>query len=119
MDQPNWNKPAMACLTSRIPYGTPVTAETLDRIERAESVLRGLGLEQFRVRHHDSVARIEVPRALFPRLLEGDLADRIVEGVKGAGYLYVTLDLQGFRSGSMNEALRTVSHEGPKDTKTQ
>ncbi|HEU4753691.1 MAG TPA: TIGR00268 family protein, partial [Armatimonadota bacterium] len=85
--------------------GTPVTGETLAKIEAAENVLRELGLEQFRVRHHDTVARIEVPRAAFPRLLEGDLADRIVAGVKKAGYLYVTLDLQGFRSGSMNEML--------------
>lgn len=106
MGLPNWNKPAMACLSSRIPYGTPVTAETLARIEAAEEVLRGEGLEQFRVRHHDSVARIEVPRALFARLLADEaLLDRVVTGVKAAGYLYVTLDLQGFRSGSMNEAL--------------
>ena len=106
MGLPNWSKPAMACLSSRIPYGTRVTAEVLARIEAAEDVLRGLGLRQFRVRHHDTVARIEVPRETFPALLEGDLADRIVEGVKKAGYLYVTLDLQGFRSGSMNEMLR-------------
>jgi len=108
MGLPNWNKPAMACLSSRIPYGTQVTAETLARIEAAEDVLRALGLEQFRVRHHDTVARIEVPRAEFARLLEGDLLDRIVAGVKNAGYLYVTLDLQGFRSGSMNEMLTRV-----------
>ena len=106
MGLPNWSKPAMACLSSRIPYGTPVTAETLAKIEAAENVLRGEGLEQFRVRHHDTVARIEVPRSEFARLLEGDLADRLVAGVKTAGYLYVTLDLQGFRSGSMNEPLK-------------
>jgi pyridinium-3,5-biscarboxylic acid mononucleotide sulfurtransferase len=105
LDLPNWNKPAMACLSSRIPYGTPVTAETLARIEAAENVLRAEGLEQFRVRHHEDVARIEIPRADFARLLAGDAADRIIEGVKRAGYRYVTLDLQGFRSGSMNEAL--------------
>lgn len=106
MDLPNWNKQAMACLSSRIPYGTAVTAEVLAKIEAAEDVLRAAGLEQFRVRHHDTVARIEVPRAAFPLLLEADLLDRIVAGIKSAGYLYVTLDLQGFRSGSMNEALR-------------
>ncbi|MCC2670130.1 MAG: PP-loop domain protein [Armatimonadetes bacterium] len=106
MGLPNWNKPAMACLSSRVPYGTPVTAETLARIEAAENVLRAEGLEQFRVRHHDTVARIEVPRAEFARLLEGDTSDRIVAGIKAAGYLYVTLDLQGFRSGSMNELLK-------------
>jgi pyridinium-3,5-biscarboxylic acid mononucleotide sulfurtransferase len=106
MGLPNWNKPAMACLSSRIPYGTPVTAETLARIEAAENVLRAAGFEQFRVRHHDQVARIELPCADFARLLAEDLLDRVVEGVKAAGYLYVTLDLQGFRSGSMNEMLK-------------
>ena len=106
MGLPNWNKPAMACLSSRIPYGTEVSAEVLSRIEAAEEVLRAAGLEQFRVRHHDTVARIEVPRAVFARLLEDELLDRIVAGIKEAGYLYVTLDLQGFRSGSMNEMLR-------------
>jgi pyridinium-3,5-biscarboxylic acid mononucleotide sulfurtransferase len=106
MGLPNWNKPAMACLSSRIPYGTTVTAEVLAKIEAAENVLRAAGLQQFRVRHHDTVARIEVPRSDFERLLTGDLLDRIVEGVKAAGYLYVTLDLQGFRSGSMNATLR-------------
>lgn len=107
MGLPNWSKPAMACLSSRIPYGTTVTAEVLAKIEAAENVLRGLGLEQFRVRHHDTVARIEVPREAFATLLAPDLLDRVVAGVKGAGYLYVTLDLQGFRSGSMNELLKT------------
>lgn len=105
MQLPNWNKPAMACLSSRIPYGTPVTAETLAKIEAAEDVLRAEGLEQFRVRHHETVARIEVPRSAFGKLLEEGAADRIVAGIKKAGYLYVTLDLQGFRSGSMNELL--------------
>ncbi|HTE19223.1 MAG TPA: ATP-dependent sacrificial sulfur transferase LarE, partial [Armatimonadota bacterium] len=105
MGLPNWNKPAMACLSSRIPYGTPVTPETLAKIEAAETVLREAGLEQFRVRHHDTVARIEIPRAAFSTLLAEGVADRVVEGIKAAGYLYVTLDLQGFRSGSMNEML--------------
>jgi len=105
MGLPNWNKPAMACLSSRIPYGTPVTAETLARIEAAENVLRAEGLEQFRVRHHDTVARIEIPRTAFAKLLEAGAADRIVAGIKKAGYQYVALDLQGFRSGSMNEML--------------
>ncbi len=103
---PNWNKPAAACLSSRIPYGTAVTAETLARIEAAEAVLRAEGLRQLRVRHHDTVARIEVPRGEWPALLAADTLDRIVAGIKATGYLYVTLDLQGFRSGSMNEALK-------------
>lgn len=103
---PNWDKPAMACLSSRIPYGTPVTAATLARIEAAESALREAGFRQFRVRHHDTVARVELPREEWPHLLEPEVLDTIVARVKQAGYLYVTLDLQGFRSGSMNEALR-------------
>jgi uncharacterized protein len=106
MGLPNWDKPAAACLSSRIPYGTAVTAATLARIEAAEAVLRKEGLRQYRVRHHDTVARIEVPREEWPLLLAGDTPDRIIQGVKQTGYLYVTLDLQGFRSGSMNEALR-------------
>jgi uncharacterized protein len=105
MGLPNWDKPAMACLSSRIPYGTPVTPETLARIEAAEMVLRELGLGQFRVRHHDTVARIEIPRVDWPALMAGDALDRAVAGIKAVGYRYVTLDLQGFRSGSMNEGL--------------
>jgi uncharacterized protein len=106
MGLPNWDKPAMACLSSRIPYGTAVTAEILERVERAEEALRRAGLQQFRVRHHDAVARVELPRSEWPRLLEGGTLDVVVSGIKAAGYLYVTLDLQGFRSGSMNEALK-------------
>jgi uncharacterized protein len=102
---PNWNKPAAACLSSRIPYGTPVTAATLARIEAAEAILRAEGLRQFRVRHHDSVARIEIPRAEWPLLLAEGVVDRVIQAIKAAGYQYVTLDLQGFRSGSMNEML--------------
>jgi len=102
---PNWNKPAMACLSSRIPYGTTVTAATLQRIEAAEEALRAAGFTQFRVRHHDQVARIELPREEWARLLGGDSLEGVVAAVTKAGYLYVTLDLQGFRSGSMNEAL--------------
>jgi pyridinium-3,5-biscarboxylic acid mononucleotide sulfurtransferase len=101
----NWNKPAAACLSSRIPYGTPVTAETLARIEAAEAVLRAEGLRQYRVRHHDTVARIELPREEWPALLADGVLERLIRAIKATGYLYVTLDLQGFRSGSMNEAL--------------
>jgi uncharacterized protein len=103
---PNWNKPAAACLSSRIPYGTPVTSETLARIEKAESILRAEGLRQYRVRHHDTVARVELPRDEWPVLLADGVLDRVIAGIKAAGYLYVTLDLQGFRSGSMNDLLR-------------
>lgn len=110
MGLPNWNKPAMACLSSRIPYGTEVSAELLARIEAAEAAVRRFGFAQFRVRHHDSVARLELPREEFPRLLalseEGTSLDDLVAAVRAAGYTYVALDLQGFRSGSMNELLR-------------
>jgi len=108
MGLPNWNKPAMACLASRLPYGTAVTGEMLARIEAAEDVLRDLGFEQFRVRHHDRVARVELPRAEWPRLLAPEVLDQVVAGIKAAGYLYVTLDLQGFRSGSMNDLLKVL-----------
>ncbi len=106
MGLPNWDKPAMACLSSRIPYGTPVTAETLARIETAENVLRSAGFQQFRVRHHDTVARIELPRQDFARLLDDGAFEAVVSGIKSAGYTYVTLDLEGFRSGSMNALLK-------------
>ncbi|HEX6800504.1 MAG TPA: ATP-dependent sacrificial sulfur transferase LarE [Ktedonobacterales bacterium] len=102
---PVWDKPAEACYSSRIPYGTPVTAEALARIGRAERALRRLGLRQVRVRHHDTVARIEIDPAEFPRLLEPELRERIVAAVREAGYRFVALDLQGYRTGSLNEAL--------------
>ena len=102
---PVWDKPAEACYSSRIPFGTPVTAEALAQIGRAERALRRLGLRQVRVRHHDSVARIEIDPAEFPRLLEPELREQIVAAVREAGYRYVALDLQGYRTGSLNEAL--------------
>lgn len=100
---PTWDKPAMACLSSRIPYGTQVTVEALERVGAAEALLRSLGLRQLRVRHHDDVARIEVEPADMAALVEQ--RQRIVDGMKALGYKYVTLDLAGFRSGSMNEVL--------------
>ncbi|MEX2159597.1 MAG: ATP-dependent sacrificial sulfur transferase LarE [Dehalococcoidia bacterium] len=100
---PTWDKPAMACLSSRIPYGTAVTVEALERVGGAEALLRSLGLRQLRVRHHDDVARIEVEPADMAALVEQ--RERVVEGLKALGYKYVTLDLAGFRSGSMNEVL--------------
>ena len=102
---PVWDKPAMACYSSRIPYGTAVTVEALRQIGRAERALRGLGLRQVRVRHHDRIARIEIAPADFPRLLDDELRTQIVAVVRAAGYLYVTLDLAGYRTGSLNEAL--------------
>ena len=100
---PTWDKPAMACLSSRIPYGTPVTVEALDQIGAAEAFLRGLGIRQLRVRHHGEVARIEVEPADIAAVVEH--RERIVRRLKNLGYQYVTIDLAGFRSGSMNETL--------------
>jgi len=98
-----WDKPAMACLASRIPYGQGVSSEKLARIEHAEYVLKDLGFVQCRVRDHDTIARIEVPADDIPRAAE--LRETIVGKIKALGYAYVTLDLQGFRSGSMNETI--------------
>jgi len=105
MDLPTWDKPAQACLSSRIPYGTPVSVEALTRIAKAEEFLRDLGIGQLRVRHHGSVARIEVTPADFPALLDEEVRESIGQRFRSIGYAYVTLDLEGFRSGSMNEVL--------------
>ena len=104
---PTWDKPAMACLASRIPYGTSVTVGALDQIGAAEAFLRGIGLRQLRVRHHNDVARIEVEPEHLALVLEH--RERIVRRFKNLGYKYVTLDLAGFRSGSMNEGLSLAS----------
>lgn len=92
---PVWDKPAMACLSSRVPHGTSISVEVLAQIERAEDVLVALGFRQFRVRHHDTVARIELPVESLARAVE--LHDAIVAGIRGVGYTHVTLDLAGFR----------------------
>jgi uncharacterized protein len=106
---PTWDKPAMACLSSRIPYGTPVTIEALDQIEAAEMFLRSLGLRQLRVRHHGNVARIELDESGMTVLMSGGRRSAVVERFKQLGFLYVTLDLSGFRSGSMNDVLKQPS----------
>jgi len=103
---PTWDKPAMACLSSRIPYGTPVTVEALGRIGEAEAYLRSLGLRQLRVRHHGDVARIETDEAGLELLIARRA--EVVERLQALGYLYVTLDLAGFHSGSLNAALKLV-----------
>ncbi len=100
-----WDKPALACYSSRIPYGTPVTIEALTQIGRAERALRRLGFRQVRVRHHDTVARIELDPAELSRMLDPEVRERAVADVRAAGYAYVTLDLRGYRTGSLNEAL--------------
>lgn len=104
---PTWDKPAMACLSSRIPYGTPVTVGALDQVGAAEAFLRALGFRQLRVRHHNDVARIEVEPEELARVVE--MRERIVTRFNNLGYKYVALDLAGFRSGSMNEGLAAAS----------
>ncbi len=99
MGLPTWEKPAMACLASRIPHGIPVTIERLGQVEKAEVVLRALGFRQVRVRHHETIARIELPPEERARLLDPALAADVVERVKAAGYQYVVLDLEGYRPG--------------------
>jgi uncharacterized protein len=102
----SWNEPASACLSSRIPYGSEVTDEKLRQIERAEDTVRALGFRVFRVRHHDRLARLEIARDEMARALDPLVNERLVAGVKAAGYQFVSLDLQGYRLGSLNEALR-------------
>lgn len=102
---PTWDKPAMACLASRVPYGTAISVEMLDQIGAAESFLRSLGLRQLRVRHHGEIARIEVDQDGMELLMRDGNRGRVVERLRSLGYLHVTLDLAGFRSGSMNEDL--------------
>jgi uncharacterized protein len=102
---PTWDKPAMACLASRVPYGTAISIEMLDRIGAAEAFLRSLGVRQLRVRHHGEIARIEVDRDGIDLLMRDGNRERAVERLRSLGYLYVTVDLAGFRSGSMNEGL--------------
>ena len=106
-----WDKPASACLASRIEYGRPVTREALQAVERAEEALRQLGFHQFRVRHHGEIARIEIAREEMLAVLSDGVASRIVTEVKQAGFRFVALDLEGYRSGSMN-ALLPVSDVG-------
>lgn len=96
---PTWEKPAMACLASRIPHGIPVTIERLGQVEAAEAALRGLGFRQVRVRHHETIARIELPPEERARLLDPALAAEVIRQVKAAGYQYVVVDLEGYRPG--------------------
>jgi uncharacterized protein len=103
---PTWDKPSFACLSSRFPYGTAITRENLTKVDRAETFLRNHGFRAFRVRFHDaSTARIEVSPPDFDRLLDNELRAAIVDTMKDLGFTYVTLDLQGYRTGSMNEVL--------------
>jgi len=101
-----WDKPSSACLSSRIEYGRPVTPEALQAVERGEDALRALGFRQFRVRHHGEIVRIEIAREELPRALTPDMARELTAIFKNLGFTFVTLDLEGFRSGSMNQLLK-------------
>lgn len=103
---PTWDKPSFACLSSRFPYGEEINEEKLQRVDQAEAFLRGQGFRQVRVRHHGSIARIEVESEELKRFFELEFIRNTVSRLKELGFTYVTLDLQGFRSGSMNEVLR-------------
>src|SRR5256885_10441732 len=105
---PTWDRPASACLASRIPYGTEVTPERLALIERGEAALRELGFRQFRVRIHDNLARVEISQEEMPRALAPEMAAAIASRLKAAGFTYVALDLEGYRQGSLNETLSPV-----------
>ncbi|MBI5441357.1 MAG: ATP-dependent sacrificial sulfur transferase LarE [Deltaproteobacteria bacterium] len=104
MGLPTWEKPSFACLSSRFPYGVPITREKLTKVGTAEEALRELGLRVLRVRHHGDVARLELGPAEFARVM-GDLREEVVKRVRAAGYAYVAVDLQGYRTGAMNEVL--------------
>jgi uncharacterized protein len=102
---PTWDKPATPCLSSRIPYGQKITSEGLGKVYQAEQYIRQFGIKELRVRNHAEVARIEIHPDEFPVVLQDDVRERIVDHLKSLGFRYVTLDLQGFRSGSGNEAI--------------
>lgn len=106
---PIWDRPASACLSSRIPYGMPVTIEKLSVIERGEARLRALGFQQMRVRHHGEIVRIEIAPDEMPRALDVEMAQRIAAAFKDLGFKFVTLDLEGYRTGALNELLPAAS----------
>jgi uncharacterized protein len=99
---PTWDRPASACLSSRIPHGTPVTPESLAMVEQGEEALRRLGFQQFRVRHHGAIARIEIAPAELPKALSPEMLRAMADALKAAGFQFVTLDLEGYRQGSLN-----------------
>ena len=103
---PTWDKPAQPCLSSRIPFGTLVSVEALVRIGQAEELLKNMGFQGCRVRHHDTIARIEIDPEDMDKIINQDIREGIVSGLRGLGYLYVTLDLFGYRMGSLNAMLK-------------
>jgi len=109
-----WDKPSSPCLSSRFPYGTQITREGLERVAGAERVLHRLGFAECRVRYHDQVARIEVPAESLPRIVAPDVRAQLIAELRALGFLYVAVDLQGFRSGSLNLALPRRAAHGPR-----
>jgi uncharacterized protein len=114
---PTWDRPASACLSSRLPYGTEVTPERLGLVERGEAELRALGFRQFRVRLHDKLARVEISPDEMPRALAPEMVAAIANRLKAAGFTYVTMDLEGYRQGSLNETLSPGSQGSAKSAR--
>ena len=106
LDLPTWNKPSFACLASRFVYGEAITDERLSMVDQAEQLLLDLGFQQFRVRIHGNLARIEILPDDFKKIMEADCREKIYSELKAYGFSYVTLDLAGYRTGSMNEVLK-------------
>jgi uncharacterized protein len=109
---PTWDRPASPCLASRLPYGIPVTAETLNKIARGEQYLHGLGIRELRLRHHGDIARIELAPEDMAKIITPEIREDIVTHLKALGYKYVALDLTGYRTGSLNEVLNLAGREG-------
>ena len=105
---PTWNKPSMACLASRFPYYMRIDIKSLKRVSQAEDFLRALGFSQIRIRHHGQIARIEIEPKEFPEIMEKGVREKIVKTLKKLGYTYITIDLAGYRTGSMNEPLSSA-----------
>ncbi|MBA2732617.1 MAG: ATP-dependent sacrificial sulfur transferase LarE [Acidobacteria bacterium] len=108
---PTWDKPASPCLSSRIAYGTPVTIERLSVVDRGEEIMRSMGFREFRVRHHDELVRLEIAPAELDRALQREVVDELAKKFRALGFRYVTLDLHGYRTGAMNEILKTVTSD--------
>ncbi len=105
---PGWDRPANACLATRIPYGEPITREKLEQVDTAEQALRALGFTQLRVRHHGAVARVEVPTAELPQLMSAPRREQVIAALRETGFTYVTVDLAGYRSGSLDEVADVI-----------
>lgn len=112
---PTWDKPSLACLSSRFPYGTEITPQRLEQVNKGEERLRSLGFRQLRVRYHGDLARVEVEATEIDQFLDSNLREKAVRFLKEAGFTYVTLDLQGYRTGAMNEVLRDLGDKSAKD----